>query len=155
MNHYRRSLALALALAIFTITLLCANVSADPIKDPITTTDQLKECYRKIFTGNDVDALLSLQCFDGAEEGTEEAVKDYLRHTLKKDATVEDVAWLPPKGNEETPRTMGGKTYKYNLPVVGRIVVKVSTGGSDSEEVSYVIGKKDERYLMPMRIPAH
>lgn len=155
MIKYRRTFAIACLFTVFTLNLLCANVSADPIKDPITTTDQLIECYRKIFTGNDVDALLSLQCFDGAEEGSEQAVKDYLRHTLKKDATVEDVSWLPPRGNEDTPKTMGGKTYKYNLPVAGRIVVKLLTGGNETEEVSYVIGKKEERYLMPMRVPSH
>lgn len=125
------------------------------LAEPVKSREQMMSAIKEAFQNKDADGLLSLQCFDGAAEDDARSVKDYLKSNVKQEGKVEEVSWLPPKGNEEKLSTMGGRAYKYNLPVVGRI--KISFGKDETGEekfLTYTIGQKGEELFMSMRIPA-
>ncbi|HEY9786477.1 MAG TPA: hypothetical protein V6D17_13805 [Candidatus Obscuribacterales bacterium] len=146
-NSRLQTIALCLLSTVFFVSGACA--------DPIKSKEELVAAYKDVFRNKDADRLIALQCFDGAEEDDIRAVKEYLTNAAKTETKVSEINWLPPKGNEDKFASMGGRPYKYNLPVIGRIKVDFQADESgEPKSFTFAIGNRGEELLMAMRVPA-
>lgn len=154
MPRTRHLLGLIGTLGILVTTVCTPSYGAEPGKLEIKSQDQLISAIKEAFQHKDADMLLSLQCFEGAEEGDVRAVSDYLTTTVKQESRVTSVDWLPLKGNESKLSSRGGRTYKYNLTPVGRVKISFeSQDPTDDKAVTYTVGSKGDELRLSMKVP--
>jgi hypothetical protein len=141
--------------------MIIVGASSTFAKDPPQSVDELRGEVESAFRAKDVNAMISLVCWDGAANGAKEMTSGMTGETMRTATNIISVTLSALPTNFQTtvssfnPDWEGddGRRGKYNLPVIGVIRLNFQDGKSD--EMPY--GKKGDAYyiaqLVEYRIP--
>jgi hypothetical protein len=125
-----------------------AGGSSDPAADLIAA-------YRQAHDSRDVDAILALYCFDGADAEMRETVRGNVSDELL--APIKSIRIDPADPQAHGPRTEGGIRWRPSLEVIALMTVEYDTssvppGSFVFTEAQHTVGKKRGRYQLTVPV---
>jgi hypothetical protein len=125
-------------------------------KDLPTSAEQLRGAIESAFKAKDVEAIISLLCWDGTERGMKGMATGMMAEEIPTETNITSVTLSPLPTNFQAtvssflPDWEGddGRRGRYNIPVIGMIHVNFQNG--KSAEMPY--GKKDDAFYIAQLI---
>jgi hypothetical protein len=142
------------------VILACCSISIFA-KDPPTAPEQLRSEIESAFEAKDVNAMISLVCWDGADKGMKEMMSGMMAEAMPTTTNITSVTLSSVPTNFQAtvssfnPNWEGddGRRGKYNVPVIG--IIRLNFENGKYSEIPY--GKKGDAFyiaqLIEYRIP--
>lgn len=125
-----------------------AGGSGDPAAD-------LVAAYRQAHSNQDIDAILALYCFDGADAEMRETIRGNVRDELL--APIKAIHIEPADPQAHGPRDEGGIRWRPSLDVIALMTVEYDTssvppGSFVFTESQHTVGTRDGRYQLTVPV---
>jgi hypothetical protein len=116
------------------------------------SAQELAAACEAAFRARDFGRLSALVCWDGADDFIRQSVEGSLRDDLQW--PLLEVAVVPAEDGQVLEFEHGGKKYRPNLDVKGRLKVTYRMEGmTEPASSSYLVGEREGRYSITIAAP--
>lgn len=116
------------------------------------SAQELADAFEAAFRARDFGRLCALVSWDGADDFIRQSVEGSLRDDLQW--PLLDVAVVPAEEGQVLEFEHGGKKYRPNLDVKGRLKVTYTMEGvTEPASSSYLVGEREGRYSIAIAAP--
>ncbi len=115
------------------------------------TEAELIELYERAQEEGALEAAMNLVSWNGVPRNIKESISARFTETFAY--AIENAEVGPIPENQLLEYTVSGRTYRPNVKVTGKLIIRYENRGQAIQTTSYLIGIKGDRYFIAVGVP--